>query len=49
MLICHMIIGIIVYVTMTALGEMSTYTPVAWPLCTFATRFVDESCGFALP
>jgi AAT family amino acid transporter len=48
LLICYCIIGIVVYVTMISLGEMSTYIPVAGSFCTFATRFVDESFGFAL-
>jgi amino acid transporter, AAT family len=48
MLICYLIMGIIVYFTMIALGEMSTFIPVAGSFCTFATRFVDDSFGFAL-
>lgn len=48
MLICYSVMGIIVYLTMIALGEMSTFIPVAGSFCTFATRFIDESFGFAL-
>lgn len=48
MLICYAIMGGIVYLTMISLGEMTTYIPVAGSFCTFATRFVDESFGFAL-
>lgn len=48
MLIGYCIMGILVYLTMIALGEMTTYVPIAGSFCTYATRFVDESLGFAL-
>ncbi|CAN6669998.1 basic amino-acid permease [Trichomonascus vanleenenianus] len=48
MLICYVIMGIIVYLTMLSLGEMATYMPVAGSFCTYAARFVDDSFGFAL-
>lgn len=48
LLICYAIVGIIVYLTMLALGEMTACIPVAGSFCTYATRFVDDSFGFAL-
>lgn len=48
MLICYMIIGVIVFLTMLALGEMASFIPVAGSFCTFAGRFVDDAFGFAL-
>jgi AAT family amino acid transporter len=48
MLICYIIIGVIVFLTMLALGEMASFIPVAGSFCTFAGRFVDDSFGFAL-
>lgn len=48
MLICYAIIGVIVYLTMIALGEMTAFIPIAGSFCTYATRFVDPSLGFAL-
>jgi AAT family amino acid transporter len=48
MLICYIIIGIIVFLTMLALGEMASFIPVAGSFCTFAGRFVDDAFGFAL-
>ncbi|ANB13993.1 lysine permease [Sugiyamaella lignohabitans] len=48
LLIAYFIIGIVVYLTMNALGEMATYVPVAGSFCTYATRYVDEAFGFAL-
>ncbi|EEB09119.1 hypothetical protein SJAG_04296 [Schizosaccharomyces japonicus yFS275] len=40
--------GLIVYLTILALGEMTVYLPVAGSFCTFASRFVDDAFGFAL-
>ncbi|ODQ64470.1 hypothetical protein NADFUDRAFT_74895 [Nadsonia fulvescens var. elongata DSM 6958] len=48
LLICYVIMGIIVYMTMISLGEMATYMPVAGSFCTYASRFVDDSFGFSL-
>ncbi|PHH86428.1 hypothetical protein CDD83_10261 [Cordyceps sp. RAO-2017] len=48
MLICYAIVGLIVFVTMLSLGEMSAFVPVAGSFCTFAGRFVDDAFGFAL-
>jgi len=48
MLIAYMIVGVIVFLTMLALGEMAAYVPIAGSFCTFAGRYVDDSLGFAL-
>lgn len=48
MLICYAIVGVIVYLTMVALGEMTAFIPIAGSFCSYATRFVDPSLGFAL-
>jgi AAT family amino acid transporter len=48
MLIAYIIVGVIVFLTMLALGEMAAFIPVAGSFCTFAGRFVDDSFGFAL-
>ncbi|KAF8575945.1 hypothetical protein K439DRAFT_1397757 [Ramaria rubella] len=48
LLICYFFIGIIVYLTLLLLGEMATQYPVAGSFNAYATRFVDDSYGFAL-
>lgn len=48
MLISYIIVGIIVFNTMLALGEMAAFMPIAGSFCTFAGRFVDDAFGFAL-
>jgi len=48
LLICYSIIGGIVYITLLLLGEMATQYPVAGSFNAYATRFVDDSFGFAL-
>lgn len=48
MLLAYIIVGVIVYVTMLSLGEMSAFVPIAGSFCTFAGRFVDDALGFAL-
>lgn len=47
-LIAYSIVGLVVYLTMLCLGEMSAYMPIAGSFTTYATRFVDEGFGFAL-
>ncbi|EPZ41214.1 amino acid permease [Alicyclobacillus acidoterrestris] len=47
-LLAYVIVGIMVYFVMTGLGEMATFLPVAGSFETYASRFVDESFGFAL-
>ena len=48
MLVSYIIVGIIVFNTMLALGEMAAFMPIAGSFCTFAGRFVDDAFGFAL-
>lgn len=48
MLISYAIVGVLVFLTMLALGEMAAFMPVAGSFCTFAGRFVDDALGFAL-
>ncbi|KAK4542481.1 hypothetical protein LTR36_006733 [Oleoguttula mirabilis] len=47
-LISYSIVGMLVYVVMTALGEMATWLPVPGGFATYATRYVDPALGFAL-
>ncbi|KAF8518871.1 amino acid permease-domain-containing protein [Gautieria morchelliformis] len=47
-LICYSIVSGIVYITLLLLGEMATQYPVAGSFNAYATRFVDNSYGFAL-
>ncbi|EJD52884.1 hypothetical protein AURDEDRAFT_180498 [Auricularia subglabra TFB-10046 SS5] len=47
-LICYALVGGIVYVTLLLLGEIATQYPVAGSFNAYATRFVDDSYGFAL-
>ncbi|RMZ77933.1 hypothetical protein DV738_g4184, partial [Chaetothyriales sp. CBS 135597] len=46
--ISYTIVGFIVYLVMCALGEMAAYIPMASGFTGYATRFCDESLGFAL-
>jgi amino acid transporter, AAT family len=48
MLIAYIIVGVIVFLTMLALGEMAAFVPIAGSFCTFAGRYVDDALGFAL-
>lgn len=48
MLICYSITGMVIFVTMLALGEMAAFMPIAGSFCTYAGRFVDDALGFAL-
>jgi len=47
-LLAYGIIGFMVYLLMTSLGEMGTYMPVTGSFSTYATRFVDPAFGFAI-
>jgi len=44
-LLCYAIIGLIVYLMMTSLGEMSTQLPLPGGFQTFASRFIDPAVG----
>ncbi|SOV06791.1 probable lysine-specific permease [Ustilago sp. UG-2017a] len=46
-LISYSIVGVIVYLTMVAMGEMSTLIPQAGAFGLFSTRFVDQVFGFS--
>ncbi|KAF2032055.1 hypothetical protein EK21DRAFT_61693 [Setomelanomma holmii] len=47
-LIAYTLVGLLVYVVMTALGEMAAWIPHSSGFAGYATRFVDPALGFAL-
>lgn len=47
-LIAYTSVGLLVYVVMTALGEMAAWIPHASGFAGYATRFCDPALGFAL-
>lgn len=47
-LLCYMLIGVVVYLTMLSLGEMATYMPLSGSFSVYARRYVSESFGFAI-
>lgn len=47
LLLAFVIIGIVLYCTVQALGEMAVTFPVAGSFSAFATRFIDPAWGFA--
>jgi amino acid transporter len=47
-LIAYTAVGLIVYVVMTALGEMAAWIPHSSGFAGYATRFCDPALGFAL-
>lgn len=46
-LVGYIIMGVVVYCMMTALGEMATRYPVPGAFTAYANRFVDPALGFA--
>jgi amino acid transporter, AAT family len=48
MLIIYIIVGVIIFLTILALGEMAAFVPITGSFCTFARRYVDDAFGFAL-
>ncbi|KIV78922.1 hypothetical protein PV11_06522 [Exophiala sideris] len=46
--IAYCIVGLNVYVTMTAVGEITTYLPTGVGFSGYAARFVDPALGFSL-
>lgn len=48
LLIGYALIGVVVYITLLSIGEMSTMMPVAGSFCTYARRFGSESLGFTI-
>jgi amino acid transporter len=47
LLLAFVLIGIVLYCTVQALGEMAVTFPVAGSFSAFATRFIDPAWGFA--
>ncbi|ETS64220.1 hypothetical protein PaG_01460 [Moesziomyces aphidis] len=47
-LLSYSIVGVVVYLTMVAMGEMSTLVPASGAFGVFSTRFVDEAFGFSV-
>lgn len=47
-LLAYLTIGIMLYCTVQALGEMAVVFPVAGSFSAFSTRFLDPSWGFAM-
>ncbi|OAA59069.1 amino acid permease [Niveomyces insectorum RCEF 264] len=47
-LLAYMFIGIMLYCTVHALGELAVVFPVAGSFSAFSTRFLDPSWGFAM-
>jgi amino acid permease len=47
-LVAYGVMGILVYLLMTGVGEMATFIPVSGSFETYATRFVDPALGYAL-
>ncbi len=47
-LLAHLFIGIDLYCTMQALGELAVAFPVSGSFSAFSTRFVDPAWGFAM-
>jgi lysine-specific permease len=47
-LAAYVIMGVIVYLLMTSLGEMAAYLPTSGSFYSYAERFIDPSLGFAL-
>ncbi len=48
LIIAYILIGIMLYCTMHALGEMTVLFPVAGSFSHYSTRFVDPAWGFAV-
>ncbi|KAL1994599.1 hypothetical protein VTN49DRAFT_2069 [Thermomyces lanuginosus] len=47
-IIAYMLIGIMLYCTVQALGELAVMYPVAGSFAAYSTRFVDPAWGFAM-
>lgn len=46
--IAYCLIGFLVYIVMTAVGEMASWLPMSSSFTGYATRYCDPSLGFAL-
>lgn len=47
-LISYTVVGFIVFLVMTSLGEMAAWLPISAGFTGYAARFCDPSLGFAL-
>jgi amino acid transporter len=47
-LVCFVIIGMMLYCTIHALGELAVLFPVAGSFSAYSTRFIDPAWGFAM-
>jgi amino acid transporter len=47
-LLAYLLVGIMLYCTVQALGELAVVFPVAGSFSAFSTRFLDPSWGFAM-
>ncbi|KAK4186278.1 putative amino-acid permease [Podospora australis] len=48
LLLAYMFVGVMLYCTVQALGELAVVFPVAGSFSAFSTRFLDPSWGFAM-
>lgn len=48
LIICFALIGMMLYCTVHALGEMAVLFPVAGSFSAYSTRFIDPAWGFAM-
>lgn len=48
MLIAFLLVGVMIYSTVHALGEMAVLFPVAGSFSAYSTRFLDPAWGFAM-
>ncbi len=48
MLIAFSLVGVMLYCTVHALGEMAVLFPVAGSFSAYSTRFIDPAWGFAM-
>lgn len=48
LLFAYLIVGVMLYCTVQALGELAVVFPVAGSFSAFSTRFLDPSWGFAM-
>lgn len=47
-LLAYMIIGLMLYCVMQALGELAVVFPIAGSFSAYSTRFLDPAWGFAM-
>ncbi|KAJ2724346.1 hypothetical protein GGI07_002025 [Coemansia sp. Benny D115] len=47
-LVAYSVVSVIIYFTMTSLGELATYLPIPGSFNAYGSRFVDPAFGFAL-